>query len=216
MIEEREQARKKRDYERADAIRAELEGAFGVAVDDGTRQWWASARVRAGQQRRTSPNQGRFGSKMPYVRNREVGNLEHEVNEARVLDLLEQREEARKYKDWTEADRLRDVLQNDLGVAVDDETREWWVGHRKDNRDAKFGGVGRQGQGWGGAMPGRGGGGVRGGGGLGARAGGNRGWSRAPDQGEMVDEGMIMNLILSRDEARAGELASLALTCMWR
>ena len=57
---------------------------------------------------------------------------------------------------------------------------------------------------------------MRGGGGLGARAGGNRGWSRAPDQGEMVDEGMIMNLILSRDEARAGELASLALTCMWR
>ena len=45
FVEEREQARKKRDYERADSIRAELEGAFGVAVDDGTRQWWASARV---------------------------------------------------------------------------------------------------------------------------------------------------------------------------
>ncbi len=35
------------------------------------------------------------------------------------------------------------MLKEDWGVAVDDDSREWWVGNRKDrkeNRDRKFGG----------------------------------------------------------------------------
>jgi hypothetical protein len=39
-------------------------------------------------------------------------------------------------RDFAEADNLREVLQADYGVALDDDTREWWVGDRKDNRGA--------------------------------------------------------------------------------
>ena len=48
-----------------------------------------------------------------------------------MVDLIEQREEARKSRDFSTADTLRDALQIDYGVAVDDETREWWVGQRQ-------------------------------------------------------------------------------------
>lgn len=54
-----------------------------------------------------------------------------QVEEGEVVDLIEQREEARKSRDYATADTLRDVLQHDYGVAVDDDTREWWVGQRK-------------------------------------------------------------------------------------
>ena len=39
-------------------------------------------------------------------------------------------------RDFAKADSLREVLQADCGVALDDDTREWWVGDRKDNRGA--------------------------------------------------------------------------------
>jgi cysteinyl-tRNA synthetase len=54
-----------------------------------------------------------------------------QVDEREVVDLIEQREEARKNRDFGTADTLRDVLQQDFGVAVDDDTREWWVGQRQ-------------------------------------------------------------------------------------
>ena len=54
-----------------------------------------------------------------------------QVDEREVVDLIEQREEARKNRDYGTADTLRDVLQQDFGVAVDDDTREWWVGQRQ-------------------------------------------------------------------------------------
>jgi hypothetical protein len=48
-------------------------------------------------------------------------------------------DEARKMRDFDTSDDVRAVLMQDWGVAVDTESKQWWVGDRNDLRLAKFG-----------------------------------------------------------------------------
>jgi hypothetical protein len=49
-----------------------------------------------------------------------------EVDESAVVELLEQRERARRNKDFEMADSIRDDLFSKLKVHVDDQRRIWW------------------------------------------------------------------------------------------
>jgi len=139
LIEERDAARASRDYATADALRDDIHASFGVAVDDDLREWRVGERTDRGAQRdRASPEGGRRDA--PWAR---LPGDNEEIDAAMVLDMLEERDAARKMRDFAAADALRDDLQDDWGVALDDDVREWWVGSRKDNRDRKFGGRGR-------------------------------------------------------------------------
>jgi len=75
---------------------------------------------------------------------------------------------------------------------VDDDTRQWWVGDRKDNRDSNFGG-GRGGRSMNAPQSSYGRD-------KGGRGGGS--WKRAPDDTQQIDGSMVLNLIEARDEAR--------------
>ncbi|KAK3250563.1 hypothetical protein CYMTET_40061 [Cymbomonas tetramitiformis] len=77
-----------------------------------------------------------------------------------IQQLLEQREQARRGRDFAEADRLRDELRSG-GVNLDDRTRSWST---RDGRGGQIGG-GYGGGGGGGGYGGGGGGGYGGGGG---------------------------------------------------
>jgi len=78
---------------------------------------------------------------------------------------------------------------------VDDDTRQWWVGDRKDKRDSNFGagGGGRSMNAMNAAQSSYGRD-------KGARGGGS--WKRAPDDTQQIDGSMVLKLIEARDEAR--------------
>ena len=125
------------------------------------------------------------------------------VDEGEVSRLVDEREQARKSRDYATADNLRDVLVAEFGVQMDDDPRQWWVGNRKDNRDSKFGGRARFDNARDNARDGgREGGGNRG------RGGGS--WKRAPDDSAEIDGSMVLNLIQARDEARSSRDFSTA------
>ena len=139
MMAERDEARAVRDYATADAIRDQLQETLGVAVDDDMRQWWVGERTDKGAQ-----GGGRGGGGPAWSRF-DTGNAA-EVDEDMVLGMLSEREAARRSRDYATADNLRDALEEEWGVVVDDDTKEWWVGKRTDNRDRKFGGRERGGR----------------------------------------------------------------------
>ena len=134
--------------------------------------------------------------------------------------MVQARDDARKNRDFATADDIREVLQSDWGVALDDDLREWWVGDRKDNRDRKFGGrpagaAGRFGGGgsddsWGGGGSARDGGWGGGGRGRERAPGGRKGnlvpfsepFRRSADDDAPVDAGAVGEMIQQREEAR--------------
>lgn len=49
------------------------------------------------------------------------------VDEERIFELLERRDECRRRKDWEGADRLKDELSNVYNVIVNDRDRSWSI-----------------------------------------------------------------------------------------
>ena len=106
MLRERLEAKFVRDFDRADAILAELR-ELSVEVNDGRKEWRADG-VPFGQE--------------PF---RRVGRqAPPEDVEARAAELIERRKEAKKERDYETADELRSQL-SDLGVAINDKQRTW-------------------------------------------------------------------------------------------
>ena len=131
-MERREQARRSHDFMTADSLREELRGR-GISIDDRTKMWNAE-----------DGRKGMIGAAAPVT----DGIAEAELNK-----LLEEREAARRVKDYGEADRVRRALAAALssrpvrmalfrvliglpglqirdelkqkGVTLDDRTRVW-------------------------------------------------------------------------------------------
>ena len=53
------------------------------------------------------------------------GGVASAVDEERIFELLERRDECRRRKDWRGADRLKDELNDVYGVVVNDRDRSW-------------------------------------------------------------------------------------------
>ena len=104
QIEARIEAKKSRDYERADAIREELQAAFSVTIDDRSREW----RVVTDD----------------YARAADSATLGAET-EAAIDEMLAARLVAKKEQDYETADKIRDELMDKYGVTVNDRVREW-------------------------------------------------------------------------------------------
>jgi hypothetical protein len=135
---------------------------------------------------------GGAGARVPFSEpiRRSAGD-DAPVDERAVSTMIRQREEARKSRDYSTADELRNELSRVYDVSVDDDEREWWVGQRKGGtlfggpRDRRRGGGGSgggggRGGGWGGGGRDR-----RGGGGRGGRGGGGWGGGGGGDRGSM-------------------------------
>ena len=110
ILAERVRAKRARDFERADELKAVLLSEFQVLVNDRQRSW-------------------SFGSKVDgrhdYTR---VGDLDAAVEEEKVHEILAERVLAKRARDFDRADELKEVLQRELGVRVNDRARSWSVG----------------------------------------------------------------------------------------
>ena len=103
LVEERADAKARRDYAAADAIRDQL-NAMGISVDDRSREW----RV----------------ADAPYARAR---GDSADVDVATVEALVSERSQAKIAGEYDTADAIRDRLRNEFGVSVDDRVKEWVV-----------------------------------------------------------------------------------------
>merc|ERR1711957_818293 len=115
-IDERSEAKKNRDFDTADYIRDELSQKFDVAIQDKLKQWSVGGDF------------GPDGPKPPraaYVR-RGGGDLtDDEVTE--IGQLLIQRGDAKKNRDFDTADEIRNHLRDTYNLQIDDKSREWHV-----------------------------------------------------------------------------------------
>jgi len=114
-IDERSMAKQDRDFETADAIRDALTKEFNVVIDDRKRQWSVGGDFGEDSARR------RDG----YTRRGGGGLRDDEV--AVITNMLSERAQAKKDRDFALADDLRDELRNTYNVAIDDKNREWHV-----------------------------------------------------------------------------------------
>jgi cysteinyl-tRNA synthetase len=120
LVEQREAARKDRDYDTADDIKDELRDSYNVVVDDKRRQWSIGGEFRGGELRGSAP-----ATFADYVRR--GGGVLTEENEAVIVSLIEERNDAKRDKNFGLADSIRDRLTEEFKVRVDDRSREWMV-----------------------------------------------------------------------------------------
>jgi len=103
LVSERESHRQARRFADSDAIREELR-KLGVELYDKEKEWRAS--------------DGRRGRLFT------AGAVECPLGDEDILDRVRQREEARRTKDWSRADVIRDELRT-FGVELDDRHSGW-------------------------------------------------------------------------------------------
>jgi cysteinyl-tRNA synthetase len=111
QLENRDTAKATRDFDTADDIRDSLLSDYDVVIDDRLREWSVG---------------GDFGLK-PSSKKRDSyarrggGELTAD-QEADILDIVEQRAIAKKNRDFDAADELRDILDEQFSVKVDDKS----------------------------------------------------------------------------------------------
>ena len=114
MIREKtDEAKSNRDFDAADEIRNYLLSEFNVAIDDRLREYSVGGNFGL------SSSKKRMGD--AFVR-RGGGDLTPE-QEAEIVDLVEVRAQAKKKRDFNAADELRDILDTQFSVKVDDKSK---------------------------------------------------------------------------------------------
>lgn len=117
LVEDREAARKDRDYGTADDILDELSEVFNVTVDDKRRQWSVGGEF---------DNAGAGGPPMGDFVRRGGGNLTAEQEDV-IVSLIAERNDAKRDREFGVADRIRDRLNDEFKIRIDDRSREWMV-----------------------------------------------------------------------------------------
>ncbi|KAL3932000.1 MAG: hypothetical protein SGBAC_011059, partial [Bacillariaceae sp.] len=119
MVQDRSKAKAERSYGEADEIRDALYADFGVTIDDRRAEWTVG---------------GDFGTtSIPDGNNRQLNPFEKQRGcppsdqDAQIQQLLDDRDAARKDRDFETADTIRDDLKG-MGVFIDDRKRIWSFG----------------------------------------------------------------------------------------
>ena len=128
LLTQRNEAKRRRDFVVADAIRDELKVEHSVGVHDRDRTWWLGR-----QQRPARPQRPPLPSDHGYAR--EIGDNTPLVDETAVDALLLQRMHAKMTRDFTRADALRAELSSVHGVRVHDGRKVWRAGVDADTAD---------------------------------------------------------------------------------
>ena len=118
QLDERAAAKRDRDFRTADDIRENLLQQFDVSVNDKMKLWSVGgAFEEAGGKTRAARG--------VYTR-RGGGNLSEDAV-AEIQDLLMERYQHKKNRDFEAADYIRDDLMNRYDVKIDDRSSEWRV-----------------------------------------------------------------------------------------
>lgn len=132
-------------------------GGYGSSRGGGYGGGGGGGRGGYGGQRRGG---GRGGSSWQYTR--DTSRDSSNVDEAAVENLIKQRSDAKRSRDYDTADAIRDRLMEDHKVGIDDREKTWRTGvSGSGSGRGNFRGGGRGGRGGRGGTPHRGGGGRR-------------------------------------------------------
>ncbi|EKX42499.1 hypothetical protein GUITHDRAFT_141172 [Guillardia theta CCMP2712] len=106
-----------------------------LGADLGVPLTWEGAELRRGQRDFEEagvgePRQGSEAGVQEEVEQQEGDDAQ--VDEEEVEELIQVREKARRFRKFREADEIRQELM-DMGVAIDDQERVWWVDGRQRN-----------------------------------------------------------------------------------
>eukprot|EP00535_Pseudo-nitzschia_heimii_P006158 CAMPEP_0197185634 /NCGR_PEP_ID=MMETSP1423-20130617/12344_1 /TAXON_ID=476441 /ORGANISM="Pseudo-nitzschia heimii, Strain UNC1101" /LENGTH=504 /DNA_ID=CAMNT_0042636753 /DNA_START=46 /DNA_END=1560 /DNA_ORIENTATION=+ len=129
LITERDDARKRRQYDVSDSLRDDLKTKYGVFIDDRLKMWWTSVDGRkVPQSIRDINGEGRWKMK-PWRQIPTTPENDACINSDMVEGLLKQRDIARREKDFKTADMLleqaRTSPDGDLELRIHDESRTW-------------------------------------------------------------------------------------------
>lgn len=118
VLQERDAAKKAREFAKADGLKDSLQ-AKGVFVSDVTRQWSQSPIAT-----RPAPRAKAAPTFKDWTRDPEDRSVVDEALAAEVMALLQERDNARKLREWTKSDEFQDRLL-EKGVIFDDKSRTW-------------------------------------------------------------------------------------------
>jgi len=129
LIKNRDDARKRRNYDISDKIRDELKQDHGVFIDDRLKMWWTSVDGKKVPQSIQDVNpEGRWDIK-PWRQIPTTPENDACINPDMVEGLLKQRDVSRREKDFKTADMLlekaRTSPDGDLELRIHDESRTW-------------------------------------------------------------------------------------------
>ena len=132
IIQKRDKQRRLKNYKMSDQLRDELKEEFGVHLDDRLKLWWTDTRHgEAPRMVSELKGEGRWGKRQPWRQIPTSAESDEKVDSDLVTSLLEQRDRARKMRDFETADalleRAHNAPQGDLGLRIHDESRTWRI-----------------------------------------------------------------------------------------
>lgn len=131
IIKARDQARRRRNFSAADAMREDLRDKYGVHIDDRLKFWWVSKDNQVPKSIQEIKGEGRWGEAKPWRQIPTTPEFDACVDQDLVEGLLKQRDIARREKDFSTADSLLQQARNspdgNLYLRIHDESRTWRI-----------------------------------------------------------------------------------------
>jgi cysteinyl-tRNA synthetase len=125
LVQERNKYKQLRDFAKADAIREGLRTKFNVLVDDRLREW--SVGGDFGPEHEVQREMADAFAQRGYVKSASSQPLEAE-QEAYIQEKVQERAQAKKNRDFDLADSLREELNQEYSVMINDKLKLWSVG----------------------------------------------------------------------------------------
>lgn len=126
MVAQRLMAKMNRDFEVADKLQAEM-AEDGIFVNDRTKEWRADGVMFI------DPSEGRrkpSDRNRPYVKSHYSQSLPEGVKYSleKINDLVAERTQCKLTKNFNRADTIKEALEQQYNVIIDDRIREWSIG----------------------------------------------------------------------------------------
>jgi len=125
MLQDRDAARAERAYAVADDIKFLLLEDHNIVIDDKLKQW--AVHGYFGNDNDKDDRGSRGGNERPSTFTRRGGGSLTDEDIESVEQLLAERTDCKRDRDFAAADRIRDRLMSEYQIRVDDRTMEWHV-----------------------------------------------------------------------------------------
>ena len=134
LVEERARYKRMREYHKSDEITIVLKEKYGVKVNDRRREWMVEQKGAAAvHDDGIENNDGDSIAPERYYVPTLLAPKDHPTHtmsdetKTIIQNRLKDRSMARKTKDYTAADQIRDELMEEYSILIDDRTKEWKV-----------------------------------------------------------------------------------------
>ncbi len=131
LIKMRDVERRKKNFRVSDEMREQLKFEYGVHVDDRLKLWWTSNDGSVPGLVSDIKGDGRWGKQKPWRQIPTTPENDALVKSDLVFRILQQRDKARRMKDFDTADELlqkaHDAPNGGVGLKIDDESRTWRI-----------------------------------------------------------------------------------------